>query len=284
MRFTKIPRGTFDMGSPQSERDAFKKLDPTLGDTYFADERLHSVAVSAFELAVTEVTNAQWKAVMGTSPSDCSYGCGDDHPVQNVSWVMAVEYLNKLTDRENTRQGPSAQRTRCYERRGDTWEWVKGCTGFRLPTEAEWEYAARAGSKTAYSFGDDPRDLCQHSNGAEQAVKRAHPNRTVNEGCDDGAANLAEVGKYAQNPWGLFDMHGNVWEWVWDWYDDKYTDNDTVTNDPRGPQNGDLRVLRGASFWSQHWRLRSAVRYWNGPSYTSENTGFRCARGSPPSP
>jgi formylglycine-generating enzyme required for sulfatase activity len=279
MKFVKIPGGAFEMGSPNAERERFKKLYPDLDDSYFADERLHRVEVSPFELAETEVTNAQWKAVMGTSPSDCDYGCADNHPVQNVTWVMAVEYLNKLTARENTGLTP------CYEQREDAWVWVESCTGYRLPTEAEWEYAARAATRTAYSFGDDPKDLCKHGNGADQAAKRENAEWTVSD-CDDGAANLAEVGKYVANPWGLQDMHGNVWEWVWDRYDGKYgdTDNDKVTRDPRGPQNGEERVLRGGSFWNVPRRLRSADRNWDGlrPSNAVVSVGFRCARGSPP--
>jgi formylglycine-generating enzyme required for sulfatase activity len=265
-----LPRGRFMMGSPKSEvnRDS--------------DEVQHEVEVLSFLLCRTEVTNEQWKAVMGSSPSLCAYGCGDNHPVQNVTWEQATEYLNKLTDRENALFAGEAPRTRCYTGEGNA-VWVEGCTGYRLPTEAEWEYAARAGTTTAYSFGDDPAELCKHGNGADQAAKRGHPEWTVNEGCDDGATNLAEVGKYAQNPWGLFDMHGNVWEWVWDWYDDNANSNGNVTGDPIGPQTGEFRVLRGGSFGYEPWWLRSAlrIRYW--PTNTGVDWGFRCARGSPPS-
>ncbi len=255
MKFRKLPGGTFEMGSPQAERDRFKKLDPDLTDGYFADERLHSVEVSAFELAETEVTNAQWKAVMGTSPSNCDYGCADNQPVQKVTWVMAVEYLNKLTAREKT------DLTACYEQTGDDWAWIQGCTGYRLPTEAEWEYAARAGTKTAYSFGDDPAKLGEYAWFTENSGAKTHP-----------------VGEKLPNPWELHDMHGNVWEWVWD----RYGDNDKVTRDPRGPQNGVSRVLRGGSFRNVPGGLRSAFRYWYWPTNADVFHGFRCARESPP--
>lgn len=259
MTFVKLPGGTFEMGSPQAERERFKKLDPDLIDSYFANERLHSVEVSAFELAETEVTNAQWKAVMGTSPSDCDYGCADNQPVQNVTWVMAVEYLNKLTARENTGL------TACYEQTGDDWAWNQGCTGYRLPTEAEWEYAARAETKTAYSFGDDPAKLREYAWFTENSGGKTHP-----------------VGEKLPNQWELRDMHGNVWEWVWDRYGDN--DNDKVTRDPRGQQNGDSRVLRGGSFGYVPWGLRSAFRLRVRPAYANVDDGFRCARGSPPAP
>ena len=249
MKFRKLPGGTFEMGSPANEKDRSD------------DERLHSVEVSAFELAETEVTNAQWKAVMGTSPSNCDYGCADNQPVQTVTWVMAVEYLNKLTAHENTGL------TACYEQTGDDWAWIQGCTGYRLPTEAEWEYAARAGTKTAYSFGDAPAKLGEYAWFTENSGDKTHP-----------------VGEKLPNPWELHDMHGNVWEWVWDRYDYKYgdNDNDKVTRDPRGPQNGDRRVLRGGSFRLVPGGLRSAFRYWVGPTHAYGNNGFRCARGSPP--
>jgi formylglycine-generating enzyme required for sulfatase activity len=270
MKFRKLPGGTFDMGSPQTERLRIENpdFDKTSSPLLLSDpERLHPVEVSPFELAVTEVTNAQWKAVMGASPNHCNQLCADTHPVQNVTWLMAVEYLNELTAREMTGLTP------CYEQRGNDWAWVKGCTGYRLPTEAEWEYAARAGTKSAYSFGDDPAKLGEHAWFMGNSDDKTHP-----------------VREKLQNPWGLHDMHGNVWEWVWDWYDDEY--DGFVTRNPRGPQNGAYRVLRGGSFRSMPVRLRSAERselwwlhlhrYGFGPSDPSVDIGFRCARGSPP--
>ena len=174
MKFVKIAGGRFKMGSPASERDRFipdpsKELPyPSNLSAYFADESLRMVEVSPFEMAITEVTNSQWTAVMGTMPpSDCTYGCGPNHPVSLVTWVMAVEYLNKLTDLENLGISPTQHRTRCYRQQGIVWKWVRGCTGYRLPSEIEWEYAARAGTETAYGFGDDVKDLCKHANGAD---------------------------------------------------------------------------------------------------------------------
>ena len=243
--------GRFMMGSPEGEEGRS------------TDEVQHEVELSPFFMCRTEVTNEQWKAVMGSSPSDCKYGCEDNQPVQIVTWEQATEYMNALTDRENA-LFPKEPRTRCYE--GSTW--VEGCTGYRLPSEAEWEDAARAGTKTAHSFGDDPVKLGEYAWFTENSGDKAHP-----------------VGEKLPNPWGLYDMHGNVWEWVWDRYDDKYSDNDNdkVTRDPRGPQNGAERVLRGGSFWGEP-KLRSADRVRGGPSDANLGVGFRCARGSPPAP
>jgi sulfatase modifying factor 1 len=277
MHFVALPGGSFDMGSPKTERDRFIELYPKdSAQNVFADESLHLVTVESFGLAETEVTNAQWKAVMGAPQSNCHYGCEDDHPVQGVSWLMAIEFLNRLTDRENERSS-SVRRTRCYERVGDTWRWVKRCTGYRLPSEAEWEYAARAGTKTTYSFGDTKEDLCRHANGADRAWMRAHPgwDWPTND-CDDGVTMLARVGTYPENQWGLSDMHGNVWEWVWGPYDD---DDIEVTVPPKGRANTVLRMLRGGSFRDGPWWIRSALRYRFDPRLSTNTTGFRCARG-----
>ena len=246
-----LPGGRFMMGSPEGEEGRE------------ANEVLHEVELSPFFMCRTEVTNDQWKAVMGSSPSDCEYGCGDKQPVQNVTWVQATEYMNALTERENA-MFPTEARTRCYEGDGNS-TWVEGCTGYRLPSEAEWEYAARAGTRTAYSFGDDPGKLGEHAWFVGNSGENTHP-----------------VGEKLANPWGLKDMHGNVWEWVWDRYDDN--DNHKVTRDPRGPQNGDLRVLRGDSFRGVPRGLRSAHRFTVRPTDPSGLLGFRCARGSPPAP
>jgi formylglycine-generating enzyme required for sulfatase activity len=260
-----LPGGSFLMGSPPGEvgrRD---------------DEKQHPAEVAPFAMCRTEVTLAQWEAVMGTRPNDCAYGCGDSHPVQRVSWEDAIRYLNRLTDRENEAL-PGERRTRCYDE--TTWALDRACTGYRLPTEMEWEYAARAGTTTAYSFGDDLKELCEYGNGADQAAKRKRSDWTVNEQCDDGYADLAPVGRFEPNRWGLFDMHGNVLEWVWDWYG-AYPDRASVGY--AGPTGGERRVLRGGSFGSEPWGLRSSLRGWDGPTGAGGFIGFRCVRGSPPS-
>ncbi len=253
MPFVRLPAGTFTMGSPEGVGD----------DDEHPSRR---VAVPAFEVAVTEVTQAQWRAVMSTvegaeaGPSDCDFGCGDDNPVQNVSWLDAIDFLNALSDREGLE--------RCYVRQGEDVTWRRDCTGYRLPTEAEWEYAARAGTTTRWSWGDDEARAGEHAWYDGNAGVELHP-----------------VGAKRPNPWGLSDVHGNVWEWVWDGYegdayrrvpssDETVVWSDTIVN----PNDTPLRVLRGGSFGSTPDGLRSADRdvYW--PGVGRGAFGFRCVR------
>jgi formylglycine-generating enzyme required for sulfatase activity len=251
-----LPGGTFVMGSPATEPGHLEDEGPQ-----------HRVAVSPFLICQTEVTQEQWEAVMGENPSDCAAGCDAKLPVQNVSWYDAIAYLNELTTRENAARGESVELTRCYEVAGETVEWKDGCTGYRLPTEAEWEYAARAGTRTAYSFGDDAGKLGDHAWYGENAGGQVH-----------------EVGTRNATPWGLHDVHGNVWEWVWDWYEPYWSE---AATDPRGPKEAEdtegsavSRALRGGSFGFRSGDLRSASRYGDRDRYS--DLGLRCARGVSP--
>lgn len=286
-----IPGGSFWMGSTDEERARFLATLPAevQAQKPFEDETRHHAEVRSLLVCRTEVTVAQWRAVMGTTPEKCTdeYGCDDMHPINGVSWNDACAYMEKLTKLENeVRQlrGLPAL-TQCYEQQGEAWAWQDvACTGFRLPTETEWEYAARGGTQTAYSFGDDADKMCAYGNGLDASGVSAHPEWDKPEqygptfNCDDNAPNLSRVGQYKHNPFGLYDVHGNVWEWAWDGYGpypEKWTESYA------GPDNADMRSLRGGSFYIEPWRLRSADRSRDTPSATNANIGFRCVRLAP---
>lgn len=243
----RLPGGTFTMGSPAEHPDR----------RY--NEREHESSVAAFEICRTEVTQSQWTAVMGTEPSVYWRGISEHRPATEISWEMAVEYLLRLTERENELMQSSL--TQCYEKLDDHWQWTRhDCTGYRLPTEAEWEYAARANTTTAYSFGNDPEELDSYAWHFENSEHSLHP-----------------VGTKRANPWKLYDMHGGIWEWVWDWYADEYQP-DAGSLDYKGPRMGRHKVLRGGSYNSQPHDLRSAVRYWYLPNLIYQFSGIRCVR------
>ena len=199
------------------------------------DESLREVELRrAFYLAETELTQAQWERVMG--PSDC-WSNGFDHPVERVSWEDAQTYC---------------------ERAG---------AGYRLPTEAEWEYACRAGTSTAYSFGEELLP-------AEAVFEGNRP--TAVTGLGAGSPGAAPVGQRPANPWGLHDMHGNVAEWCWDWYRAEGPSGE-ARPDPAGPIRGEGRVIRGGSWSSGPGRLRSAARARQPADWSSPAIGFRVA-------
>ena len=223
-----IPAGKFRMGD--------------LSGVGGSDEKpVHSVTVPAFKLGKHEVTFAQWDACVadggcgGYTPDDEGWGRGD-RPVINVSWDDIQSFI----------------------------AWVNHRTGgkFRLPTEAEWEYAARAGTRTKYSWGND-----------------IGTNRANCDGCGSQWDNdrTTPVGSFPANPWGLHDMHGNVWEWVQDCWNDSYNGAPT---DGSARTSGDcaLRVIRGGSWYSFPGYLRSASRSRIGRSYRSNSSGFRLAQ------
>ncbi|GHT95116.1 hypothetical protein FACS1894116_10130 [Betaproteobacteria bacterium] len=220
--FILISAGSFTMG-------ADKKFENAGGD----EMPLHRVAISHdFYLGKYQVTQDEWVAVMGSNPSKFK---GNRNPVENVSWDDIQVFIRRLNEKEGTDK-------------------------YRLPTEAEWEYAARAGTKSAYSFGNDDGQLGQYAWYDDNSGSQTHP-----------------VGQKKPNPWGLYDMHGNVWEWVEDWYDSGYYAH-SPTIDPAGPLSGQLRVLRGGSWDYSAGGLRSAYRGYSSPDRRCDYYGFRLAR------
>jgi formylglycine-generating enzyme required for sulfatase activity len=194
--------------------------------------------VDGFWIGKFEVTQGQWQKIMGNNPSTLKEG--DNYPVEEVSWSDCQEFIEKLNR--------------------------KSSYSFRLPTEAEWEYACRSGSTTPFSFGatisTDQANLDGSNNTYGNAYKGVYRRSTV------------EVGSLRSNAFGLYDMHGNVWEWCSDWYGENYYANSSVQN-PQGPSSGSIRVNRGGSWSSIPCRVRSAVRGGLSPGDRSRILGFR---------
>lgn len=235
MTLIELPGGTFQMGSPSDEVCRSDDEGP-----------VHEVRVSAFAIGKYLVTQAQYQAVMGHNPGDWGI---DDLPVNKVAWFDVVRFCNKLSERAGIEK--------CYEIDGRDVKWNRNAEGYRLPTEAEWEYACRAGTETPYSFDDDVEALGKYA------------------WFDQNAEDLNPVGAKHPNPWGLHDVHGNLWEWLWDW-DNTYTSRSVV--DPVGPLTGKYRVLRGGAFWDESGALRSATRFRYVPDDWCRYFGLRCAR------
>ena len=192
------------------------------------EKTVHKVAItSPFYLGQYEVTQDQWEIMMRSNPSAFE---GGTNPVEQVSWNDVQEFIRRLNA-------------------------LEGHDRYRLPTEAEWEYAARAGTSTAYSFGDDASKLSDYAWNGDNSDWMTHP-----------------VGQKLPNAWGLYDVHGNVYEWVQDWYG-SYSDSPAI--DPKGPETGSWRVLRGGSwdFYAGDWR--SAYRINNEPDSRYFDVGFR---------
>jgi len=231
LKLVPIPSGSFTMGSPATEKDRG------------TDEAQVDVGVTRpFLIGQTVVTQGQWKAVMKSEPwkGERCVATGDDAPAVYVDWHDAVAFCRKLTVIERA-EG-----------------WLEKGEHYRLPTEAEWEYACRAGTTAPWSFGSDPRKLGTHAwyygNTGGRKEQYAH-----------------RVGRKKPNPWGLCDMHGNVYEWCSDWYKSRLSGG----ADPQGPSSGTAKVLRGGGWAYDPSRCRSADRNKNDPSFTDFTGGFR---------
>jgi formylglycine-generating enzyme required for sulfatase activity len=273
--FAFIPSGTFSMGAPATE--------PGGGYTQ------HEVTLTkGFYMGKYQVTQELYEAVMLVNPSSFKTGVAtsevqEKRPVETVRWFETLVFCNTLSVLSNLTPVYSISGSADPANWGDvptgtshenyaTWNtaaMASAANGYRLPTEAEWEYACRAGTVTAF---DD---------GADTYIGIANYDAIVDPlGWYSGnsGSKTHEVGKKAENAWGLYDMHGNVWEWCWDWYEGYSSD---AVDDPAGPTSGTARVLRGGSWDTGAQYLRSASRVSNDPSTKSDKAGFRLVRFAP---
>ncbi|HIG28343.1 MAG TPA: formylglycine-generating enzyme family protein [Verrucomicrobiales bacterium] len=224
----------------------------TMGDKDEIDAAIHEVDISSFSMDPYLVTQEKYEQVMGENPSRWK---GEKNPVEQVRWSDAVRFCNKRSELEGLQP--------CYNL--ETWECDFDADGYRLPTEAEWEYACRAGTKTAYFFGNSASKLAgfgwfeRNAKGRPQAVGRKKP-----------------------NPWGLYDICGNVWQWCNDFYEVDYYQKSPL-KDPQGPTEGKSKVVRGGAWRFSAESCRSGYRYNENPGYADvcfgyDIYGFRCVR------
>ncbi|MEI8375511.1 MAG: formylglycine-generating enzyme family protein [Planctomycetota bacterium] len=289
LKLTLIPSGEFKMGSEESAEDTaafFKKNygeDFLTADFFKNEHPQHRVRITKpFYLGTYHVTRGQFRqfvadtgyktdsekgedpGAFGWDPDkkefdfnekyswrNAGFEQTDEHPVVNVSWNDAKAFCEWLSKKE-----------------GKT---------YRLPTEAEWEYACRAGTTTRYSSGDDPETLAKVGNVADATAKAKFPNWTWAIKASDGYVFTSPVGSFQPNAFGLYDMHGNAWQWCADWYGEDYYAKSPV-DDPSGPTTGSDRVHRGGSGRNNARYCRSANRYRNTPEFRRYNLGFRVSQ------
>jgi formylglycine-generating enzyme required for sulfatase activity len=230
-----VEGGTFQMGSSNGED---------------REKPVHNVTVQGFYMGKYEVTQREWQEIMGSNPSNRK---GDALPVERVSWLDAVEYCNRRSRREGL--APA------YRGSGENISCDFSAAGYRLPTEAEWEYAAKGGNKDPmayeYAGSNSPGGVAWYT--------------------DNSGGSTHQVGTKQPNSLGLYDMSGNVWEWCWDRYGNY---SGSAQTDPQGPSTGLYPVVRGGSWYSSARYVRSAYRGNNTPSYRDGNIGFRVVRGA----
>lgn len=250
IEFVYIEGGTFTMGAPENKKQ------------FNFDEKEHNVTVSSFWIGKYEVTQKQYTEITGSNPSVFK---DNNLPVESVNWYDAVEYCNKLSSRQGIKPYYKIDKKKHDPNNTNTGETLKytvsilGGYGFRIPTEAEWEYACRAGTTTQYYWGDNlDGDYCWYDNNSD---KKTHP-----------------VGQKEPNAYGVYDMIGNVWEWCWDWYGFEYYSNSPTYNPP-GADSGDSRVMRGGSWYNYGVTPGSAERLSVPASFGGNyQHGFRVVR------
>ena len=256
--FVLIKGGTFQMGSPGTE--AWRS----------ADETQHTVTVSDFYMSKYELTQKEYEEITGNNPSNFS---GENLPVENISWLDAVTFCNARSEKENL--------TPAYTIDGQNVSWDRSANGYRLPTEAEWEYACRAGTTTPFYMENSPS--------SEEANYYGHyPYEIEDNYFSQGNLQVqpgeyrqttVPVGSFSENPYGLYDMHGNVSEWVWDYYGEYPAEEQT---NPAGPATGTLRVYRGGGWNDFAKNMRSAYRATLEQNKGSFNLGIRLVRNAAP--
>jgi sulfatase modifying factor 1 len=289
MKLTLVPSGEFMMGSGESAEKTAAFFAKNFGmfeataDWFKADHPQHLVRITKpFYLGTYHVTRGQFRQFVKDSGyktdaekdpktnvvvwnSDgktinlsekhswrkTSFEQTDEHPVVTVSWNDAVAFCKWLSKKESKT--------------------------YRLPTEAEWEYASRAGTKTRYYCGDDPEALVKVANIADATVKAKYPEREDTIKASDGYMYTAPVGQFKPNAFGLYDMYGNAWQWCADWYDPRYYAK-SPRDDPKGPESGNNRAVRGGSWEEGPRSTGSATRTEAMPTWASGNFGFRVAR------
>ena len=232
MKFVPLRGGSFQMGCTSNSSDCYKDEKP-----------VHKVTLSPFEMMTTEVTQEMWKSVMGYNPSGFN-SCGENCPVENVSWYEVQDFITKLNEKNDGYL-------------------------YRLPTEVEWEYAARAGCDKNYSSTDKQGNpICSNNLSvlndsgwySGNSGRKTHP-----------------VAQKNPNKFGIYDMHGNVWEWVSDWYAGDYYSK-SIKENLSGPSDGSSRVMRGGSWDNRSGYVRSGNRYRWKPSNCHKHVGFRLVR------
>jgi formylglycine-generating enzyme required for sulfatase activity/TolB-like protein len=267
MNFVRIEPGKFKMGSPSSETG---RQD---------DELLHEVVLSQpYVLQTTEVTQRQWREVMGANPSHESHErvslIGDNLPVQGMSWYEAVKFANALSEKEKL--------SPAYKIRGESVTWKRNAEGYRLPTEAEWDYAARAETVGLFAGAEHYQSVCRVGNVSDRdAQSKFGWSDHWSKECRDGHAGPAPVGSYEPNAWGLYDMTGNVWEWCWDYYGQYAEDEDpdpVAIKNPSGPPFGRSRIIRGGSWTFKAADCRISNRSAGRAQGNLNDLGFRLAR------
>ena len=252
--FILIEGGAFQMGSPEDEN---WRID---------DETPHEVTVAGFYIDPHETTQDEWETVMGSNASTFT---GEKLPVENISWLDAIQYANARSE--------AAGLTPAYAIDGESVTWNRAANGYRLPTEAEWEYACRAGTVTPFNlersldaddanfYGHYPYEI--EENYFDDSVLEARPG--------EYRGKTVEVGGFTPNAWGLYDMHGNVNEWCWDWYG-PYDAEDA--DNPVGPESGTRHVYRGGGWNDFGKNMRSAYRAAGQADMKSYNLGVRLVR------